>query len=151
MSSDNFYLVRKLSPGQFTPVMGFASDDIRPPASERYGVYPTPDTALAAVIDDWAEYGHSIDPECYLDGEAWDILSAHRLRARTVIREELSWQLGNPEPDLGWMVDRLSELTEDIWDGDHTDALQQRIKELEAANVDLTSRLERRAADELRW
>ncbi len=51
--------------GGFSPVMGFASDDRVPEVGLDAPVFVTPEEALLSVLDDWAEYGHSVDPDCY--------------------------------------------------------------------------------------
>ena len=64
MSADNFYIIRKHPGGGFAAVMGFASDDKNPEAAWEHASYPTPLDALLSVIDEPAEYGCSIHPEC---------------------------------------------------------------------------------------
>lgn len=73
MSADNYYIVRKHPLGGFTPVMGFASDqivgdkwhhDIYPDATPRHPQFDTPGAAFSSVIHEYAEYGHDIHPEC---------------------------------------------------------------------------------------
>lgn len=74
MSADNYYIIRKHPLGGFTPVMGFASDqivdgewngDIHPDADVGDPQFDTPEDALQSVIYDYAEYGHDIHSECY--------------------------------------------------------------------------------------
>jgi hypothetical protein len=68
MSADNYYLVRvHPETRRFVPLMGFASDFGRPyvRADRDEPSFDTPELALASVLNDYAEYGHSIDPECY--------------------------------------------------------------------------------------
>lgn len=70
MSGDNYWMVVPNPDGGFSPVMGFASNDEHLDPEDvpvpRVGapVFATPEAALASVIDDWAEYGHSISPLC---------------------------------------------------------------------------------------
>lgn len=72
MSADNFWLVRRAPAGRFVPLMGFASDDFEPMMlpSREYETFATPDAALQSVLNDYAEYGHSIHPECFAEPEA---------------------------------------------------------------------------------
>jgi hypothetical protein len=65
VSADNFWLVRRHPRGGFSPVMGFASDDDVPEVHHRAPSFDSPEDALVSVLDDWAEYGHSIDEECF--------------------------------------------------------------------------------------
>lgn len=64
MSADNFYLVRKHPSGGFAAVMGLASDENDPAATEYHGRFDTPEDALTFALDDYTEYGASIHPEC---------------------------------------------------------------------------------------
>jgi hypothetical protein len=65
MSADNFYIVRRHSDGGFTPVHGFASDDETPKVNpERNASFPTIDSAIESVIDEYTEYGIRVHPEC---------------------------------------------------------------------------------------
>ena len=68
MSADNYYLVRRHPDGGFVALMGFASDDEEPTVEpgRNYLVYGTADEALCSVLDEYAEYGHSIHSECNL-------------------------------------------------------------------------------------
>lgn len=65
MSADNFYLIRKHPAGGYSAVMGFASaDDVR----EAYPTdipYPTVDQAILSVVNEYAEYGIQVHPECH--------------------------------------------------------------------------------------
>lgn len=78
MSSDNYWVVVPNPDGGFSPVMGFASSDEYLDPEDvpvpRVGapVFGTPEDALMSVIDDWAEYGHSISPLC-ADGAPMDL------------------------------------------------------------------------------
>jgi hypothetical protein len=65
VSADNYWLVRRNPAGGFSPVMGFDSDDGKPEVWASTPVFDTPEAALASVQGEYAEYGHSIDPECY--------------------------------------------------------------------------------------
>lgn len=74
MSADNYYLVRK-HPTRSTPeqgiyvaLMGFMSEEVQPevdPTYLGYTLFEYPENALASVLNEYAEYGHSIHPECY--------------------------------------------------------------------------------------
>lgn len=66
MSADNFYLIRRAPGGKFTPLMGFASDEDQPEvgAMREYQLFDTAEAAFDSVADEYAEYGHSIHPEC---------------------------------------------------------------------------------------
>lgn len=96
--------------------MGFASDSGRPvidPARIK-ATYPTPLAALNAVFDDYAEYGHSIDPECYLPAEEFEAI----LHRRKELAEEFTWRMryGLEERDLASVAADLAALAED-WYG----------------------------------
>jgi len=65
MSADNYYLIRKDNFGLFVPVMGFASDPHAATISLRDPRFTTVDEALAAIENEWSEYGTSVDPECF--------------------------------------------------------------------------------------
>ena len=65
MSADNYYLVRRNPAGGFSPVMGFGSWEEKPTVEAGAPVFGTPELALASVLGEYAEYGHSIDPECF--------------------------------------------------------------------------------------
>ncbi|WP_159599237.1 hypothetical protein [Agromyces humi] len=94
MSADNYWLIRRTQNG-FVPVMGFASDDWKPQPRSDAPVFATPDEALDSVIDEYAEYGHSIDPECYLDDADW----AAKLETRTSLLEDFEWLLQQEDVD----------------------------------------------------
>lgn len=80
MSADNFWLVRRNWPSGFSPVMGFASDETKPDVRADAPVFATPEEALASVLGDYAEYGHSIDPECYAPTVGEWVWCCERLR-----------------------------------------------------------------------
>lgn len=65
MSSDNYWLIRKDNYGKFVPVMGFDSDESEPFISLRHARYSTIESAVAAVQDEYTEYGVQIHPECH--------------------------------------------------------------------------------------
>lgn len=68
MSADNYYIVRRHPMGGFVPYMGSASDSRTPgPETDHQTrrVFDTPEEALMSVVDEFAEYGASIHPECY--------------------------------------------------------------------------------------
>lgn len=67
MSADNYFVVRPHPGGGFTPIMGFASDDRDRAPQMTDPSFATPEEALSAVLNEYAEYGHSISPECYPD------------------------------------------------------------------------------------
>lgn len=69
MSADNYYVVLPHPDGGFTPVMGFASDEQGPTVRADAVAFETPLEALNAVVDEYAEYGHSISPLCYTEPE----------------------------------------------------------------------------------
>jgi hypothetical protein len=69
MSADNFYLIRKDKFGFFVPVMGFASNEETPTIRLNHPRYETIEEAIASVENEYAEYGLSVHPECYQDGE----------------------------------------------------------------------------------
>lgn len=75
MSSDNYYVIVPNPAGGFSPVMRFASEDedlaededapVPVPLPRRGApVFATPMEALHSVLDEYAEYGHSIHPAC---------------------------------------------------------------------------------------
>jgi hypothetical protein len=100
MSSDNFWLVRRTRDHRFVPLMGFASDDARPTLDARHlgAGYETPLLALQSVSDEYAEYGASIDPECFESNAVFDARKAIEDEAVTAVFEHLSYlnQLGEP-------------------------------------------------------
>ncbi|MFE6967027.1 hypothetical protein ACFVAJ_18085 [Agromyces sp. NPDC057679] len=96
MSADNFWLVRRVPTG-FVVVMGFESDDSKPQPRGHERVFETPEEALDSVIDDYAEYGHQIDPECFLEDEEWELLKTER----EDLLEQFRWLLeqeDRPDP-----------------------------------------------------
>ncbi|WIB65920.1 hypothetical protein [Curtobacterium sp. MCBD17_040] len=93
MSSDNYWLVRRIpATNRFVPLMGFASDDALPRLEDRRDRqdYATAQEALAAVLDDYAEYGHDIHPECHLSAEDFHILVVARTRVQQALEEALT-------------------------------------------------------------
>lgn len=76
MSSDNYWIIRRTANGKFAALMGFASDEVTPKPQADSDEYGTPEQALKAVINDYAEYGHSIHEECYLSFEQWQAQEA---------------------------------------------------------------------------
>lgn len=81
MSSDNYWVVVPNPDGGFSPVMGFASSDEYldpedvPVPGVGAPVFETAEAALASVLGDWAEYGHSIHESCG-SGEPMDLRAA---------------------------------------------------------------------------
>ena len=110
MSSDNFYLVRRERGGPgFVALMGFASDDRRPRVtnSRPRPVFSTAEEALGSVLHKYAEYGHSIDPECYMDYEEFAALVALQDQAATAVERELDWFI--VERELDWFIENDRE------------------------------------------
>jgi hypothetical protein len=64
MSADNYYVITRHPLGGYTAVMGFASDDSNRPATEQDPQFATLDDALTYALNDYTEYGVSVDPDC---------------------------------------------------------------------------------------
>lgn len=64
MSADDYYLIRRHPLGGFTPVMGFASNEDTPKATEFHPQYQTVEDALRSAMHDYTEYGVSVHWEC---------------------------------------------------------------------------------------
>lgn len=117
ISSDNYWLVRRHSASEFVPVMGFASDTGRPVIDPQRmtTTYPTPEAALDAVINDWAEYGHSIDPECHLPSDEFD----QQVARRKELTDEFIWRIrhGLEDRTVNDVASDLVALAEDWFTG----------------------------------
>lgn len=67
MSADNFFIVKPHPKGGFTYVQGFASDEEAGPwltPTPEHRQWPTVALALQAAMNDYSEYGVSVDPSC---------------------------------------------------------------------------------------
>lgn len=118
MSSDNFYLVRRARGGPgFVALMGFASDDRRPRVTDSRPrpVFSTAEEALGSVLHKYAEYGHSIDPECYMDYEEFAALVALQDQAATAVERELDWFIENDREHMAAaVVEIVAETTGEL-------------------------------------
>lgn len=113
VSADNYFLVRRGAGHRFYPVMGFASDDARPVVdSKALGEgFATPELALESVIDQYAEYGHAIDPECYLTSDEFAIREEAREHLTERFSAELRYLL--EELTIDDIADYLARIAED--------------------------------------
>lgn len=141
LSSDNYWLVRRTADNKFSPVMGFASDDLSPTIRDRDPRFDTPSEALNAVISDYAEYGHSIDPECFLSDDEWSQLTAKREAVTADIMLELGWwQQDAVSGDV--TAARVASIGEEAWsDAPALSTMRIAVDEQRAVNADLRERL----------
>lgn len=93
MSSDNYWLVRRTRDDRFVALMGFNSDEIRPSIDPaRIGdTFATPELAIASVSGEYAEYGSSIDPECFEPGGVFSARVAAEDKAVLAVIEHLGF------------------------------------------------------------
>lgn len=64
MSADNYYLIRNHPDGGYAAIMEFASSDEIGEVKLKDPSYPTVDQAILSVINEYAEYGIEVHPEC---------------------------------------------------------------------------------------
>lgn len=71
MSADNYYVIYRLAPKKYVPVMYFASDDETlhsvKDADECMDQFSSLQEAVKYCEDDYTEYGYIITPECWED------------------------------------------------------------------------------------
>jgi len=75
MSADNFYVIRKDTNGKFVAAMGFASDYVGndepgwglPDIEDNDPKFDSLDEALEFAVNQYSEYGVSVDRECEPD------------------------------------------------------------------------------------
>lgn len=129
MSSDNYWLVRRTRDNRFVPLMAFESDDLRPSIDPaRIGdTFDTPEIALASVAGEYAEYGASIDPECFDPKDVFEARAAAEDRAAAAVGEQLGYMVSLGLPIT---ADALKDLVE-IVDSILIRGLRERIGALE--------------------